>query len=244
MKQKPGSGEAEEDETEDVLPEELLLHEEEEEDEEQGEITTEEIPKKKSIPPHRISIVQLDDPEEEETNDVPPLTMEDYGQPNRQYSEVLALTITEEDANQITETPTVSPQPFGKTDSDSESRASTSLDDSLESSSNGSTEFMYIETDEVIEALTEFCKDYNAKITVVLPTIDEIIDKKLTAFKYPSPANVHEYWEMPVQALSGHSDDVWDVMQYCFEQLGDSLISKFINTFSFAKSSKVKTLYV
>ncbi|CAL8111767.1 unnamed protein product [Orchesella dallaii] len=37
---------------------------------------------------------------------------------------------------------------------------------SLDSSSNGSEEFMYIEPAEVIDALTEFCKDYNAKITV------------------------------------------------------------------------------
>lgn len=106
----------------------------------------------------------------------PAPALEDYGEPVRRYSEVVAAPIVSAGATAGETAGTAdkstalsgsgdSSTPFRTESGDNESQETESLE-SMDSSSNGSAEFMYIEPDEVIEALTEFCKDYNARITV------------------------------------------------------------------------------
>ncbi len=59
-----------------------------------------------------------------------------------------------------------------------------------------------------------------------LPTLDDLIDRKLNnTFKYPRQQTVLEYWERPVRILNSNSDELWDTIQYCFEQFNDALKS-------------------
>ncbi len=113
--------------------------------------------------------------------DAPPApALEDYGEPVRRYSEVVAAPIVSAGGTAVIGEPAGTAEkstalsgsgegdsstPFRTESGDNESQDTESLE-SMDSSSNGSAEFMYIESDEVIEALTEFCKDYNARITV------------------------------------------------------------------------------
>ncbi|ODN04669.1 Dynein regulatory complex protein 1, partial [Orchesella cincta] len=137
--------------------------------------------------------------------------IETLGEPVRIYDEMMPTEFTRKSTSGMTLPP------------DDDDEAETVSIPSLDSSSNGSDEFMYIEPAEVVDALTEFCKDYNAKITVELPTLDELIDKKLKTFKYPKHSALMEYWERPVRMVNARSEDLWDTMQYCFEQYNKSL---------------------
>lgn len=214
----------EEEEEEDEEEEE----EEAEGEEEEGEGEEDEDTRAQSIDgiAGSVAVPGLEDSEE-----VKPV--EEYGEPVRRFSEIMPAPVTPGEnppttgdrSSALTTTQETS-VPFGKTDSGESESQDTETVESIDSSSNGSDEFMFIEPDEVIEALTEFCKDYNARITVELPSLDEVIDKKLTAFKYPKQTMVMEYWERPVKILTSNSDDLWETMQYCFEQYAGALISK------------------
>lgn len=73
-----------------------------------------------------------------------------------------------------------------------------------------------------------FCSRESSKSVtqVAKPTQDELIDRKLLTFKYPRHGVVLEYWDRPLRLFSTKSDDLWDAMQYCFEQFNVSLKSK------------------
>jgi len=58
--------------------------------------------------------------------------------------------------------------------------------------------------------------------------LDELIDKKLKTFKYPKRSALMEYWERPDRMVNARSEDLWDTMQYCFEQYNKSLKGKVL----------------
>lgn len=57
----------------------------------------------------------------------------------------------------------------------------------------------------------------------VLPTAEEIISRKLAKIKYPVQLKVAEYWENAINLLDPKGKDLWETVQYCFEEYNQIL---------------------
>ncbi|CAG7823676.1 unnamed protein product [Allacma fusca] len=86
-----------------------------------------------------------------------------------------------------------------------------------------SSEFFYIEPNDVLRALAAFCRDHNAKIKVDVPTKSELCDARIAKICFPSKQSIKEYWNKFTALIDPKSKILWEGIQEVFIEYDENL---------------------